>query len=365
MPSNVILHIGLPKTGTTSLQQAFFENRDQLAEQGISYPVPSSSHWNAQHDFVRAFHRGGPDAVGALLDECRLQIEGGDQVLMSSEEFAGWHPPRVRAWKTYLDQRFGTPSYHIHLCIRRWADAVPSFWHQIVISGGTVTFPEHVLQELLKVQREQRFQFEHIADTWIDIFGRDAVRIVPIERVTASGNDLVVHTFRSLLGIEAAELAGKYKSNRSLSPEQLELIRAVSVFGNRQHGKASKGVSFALRRRLLRGEAQATAAAERLTALRCDLTLDDQRAPFAEIERRALEKFGGLMEGVDAGAIFPPREPRQASYIRDIYWLDPGFRETIESVYTRVTAPKGARQPPKALPKRAWQKLRRWLRRRR
>ena len=68
MPSNIILHIGLPKTGTTSLQQAFFENRDQLAGEGISYPLPTNSHWNAQHDFVRGFLHGGPDNVSALFD---------------------------------------------------------------------------------------------------------------------------------------------------------------------------------------------------------------------------------------------------------------------------------------------------------
>ncbi|MGH6894034.1 MAG: hypothetical protein ACREEP_17450, partial [Dongiaceae bacterium] len=145
MPSNVILHIGLPKTGSTSLQRAFFENRDQLAAHGIAYPVPGASNWNAQHDFVRGFHRGGADAVSVLFDDCRLQIDGCDRVLMSSEEFSSWRPSTIAAWKSYLDHRFATPSYRVYIGIRRWADMIPSLWHQHVISGGMSSLPEYTL----------------------------------------------------------------------------------------------------------------------------------------------------------------------------------------------------------------------------
>src|SRR5262249_41733303 len=145
-----------------------------------------------------------------------------------------------------------------------------------VISGGMSSFPEYALKQFLQLQRTHRFGFEAILESWIGVFGRNAIKIVPIERVTESGGDLVVHTFRSLLGIEADELAGKYRSNRSLSPEQLELIRAVSVFGHRRHGKASKGVSFALRHLLRRRDEQVTAAAEAFASLRGELSLNDQ-----------------------------------------------------------------------------------------
>ena len=35
---NLILHIGMGKTGTTALQEAFWANRDVLARAGITYP---------------------------------------------------------------------------------------------------------------------------------------------------------------------------------------------------------------------------------------------------------------------------------------------------------------------------------------
>jgi hypothetical protein len=113
---------------------------------------------------------------------------------------------------------------------------------------------------------------------------------------------------------------------------------------------------------LRRGDADLMAAAERFTPLRTDLSLDDQHAPFVDMESRALKEFGELMEGLQGDAIFPRRDPRQVTYIRDVYWLDHGFRETIESVYARVTGGKDARRSRKRLPRRIWQGIRRWLR---
>ncbi|MGH6892524.1 MAG: hypothetical protein ACREEP_09725, partial [Dongiaceae bacterium] len=223
------------------------------------------------------------------------------------------------------------------------------------------SLPEYTLTQFLQLLRNRRFVFDPIAEAWINAFGRDAVRIAPIERVVESGTDLVAHTFQTLLGIEADKLAGRYKSNRSLSPEQLELIRAVSICRHRRYGKASMDVSFPLRRLLRRGDAHVVAAAKTFTQLRVDLSLNDQHPPFLEMERDAIAKFGDLIEGADSEAIFPPREPRQVTYIRDIYWLDRGFLETIEAVYAYVRDRNTSRPSPKAFPRRAWQRIRGWL----
>ncbi len=41
--TTVYLHIGIPKTGTTSIQSFLFNNRDQLLEAGILYPLTRRS----------------------------------------------------------------------------------------------------------------------------------------------------------------------------------------------------------------------------------------------------------------------------------------------------------------------------------
>ncbi|MHC4843870.1 MAG: hypothetical protein ACYTEE_08730, partial [Planctomycetota bacterium] len=53
------IHIGMPKTATTALQQFFAYNKDLLCKKGISFPVLSNT---AVHDLFqtgRAHHRLG------------------------------------------------------------------------------------------------------------------------------------------------------------------------------------------------------------------------------------------------------------------------------------------------------------------
>ena len=141
----------------------------------------------------------------------------------------------------------------------------------------------------------------------------------------------------------------------------MELIRAVSILGDRRYGKASKGIASAVRRLLRRRDPHALAAAESFAPLRSEISLNDQQSPFPEMEQAAIAKFGDLMKGVEAGTIFPPKDLRSAPYIRDVYWLDRGVAETIESVYAQVAGGDGAARRSGALPERAWRRLRRWL----
>src|SRR5690606_33106823 len=48
----VILHIGLPKTGSTALQQALYQNREELLRQGVLYPAQVHRAGDPKHNFV-------------------------------------------------------------------------------------------------------------------------------------------------------------------------------------------------------------------------------------------------------------------------------------------------------------------------
>jgi hypothetical protein len=50
----IVVHPGLPKTGTSSIQQAFHHNRTALRARGILYPGPESSHTKAIIALFRA-----------------------------------------------------------------------------------------------------------------------------------------------------------------------------------------------------------------------------------------------------------------------------------------------------------------------
>jgi len=90
-----VLHIGYPKTGTTSLQQFLDANRERLREHGVLYPSPSPQH-NLAWSMSGTGASGSRGAPGYLFDPESLTFErlaeqiarsAADVVVLSSEEF--------------------------------------------------------------------------------------------------------------------------------------------------------------------------------------------------------------------------------------------------------------------------------------
>lgn len=96
--SHLILHIGLHKTGTTSLQNTCFARADDLAKHGLIYPrfrtplAPQGveAHHgltlNIAHHFGHFCLRNGPEVGWAQI--IRAYAGGDKTVLISSEEFS-------------------------------------------------------------------------------------------------------------------------------------------------------------------------------------------------------------------------------------------------------------------------------------
>ena len=90
MPT-LYIHTGLHKTGTTSLQKAFFDNRAALARQNVLYPDAGLSqkpfNWG-HHELAYAMRRrAGAQALWqSLRDEA--DASGLDKILVSSEELS-------------------------------------------------------------------------------------------------------------------------------------------------------------------------------------------------------------------------------------------------------------------------------------
>lgn len=86
----LILHAGIHRTGTTSLQQLFAKNRAALAAQGVVYPGEGPNHqklaWQLFHDKA-----GAADAVLALVAAAEAQAAATTdrpRIVLSAEDFA-------------------------------------------------------------------------------------------------------------------------------------------------------------------------------------------------------------------------------------------------------------------------------------
>ena len=92
MCREVIIHIGLHKTGTTSIQGFAADHRQELAEAGICYPVAGSFPWYPAHHGIAWQARGDvrfDPAYGGIEEAIRELLESPAPVgLISSEDFS-------------------------------------------------------------------------------------------------------------------------------------------------------------------------------------------------------------------------------------------------------------------------------------
>lgn len=90
--STIYLHVGLPKTGTTFLQDLLREHADALAAEGVHYPLDEvPDHFHAALDARGDLHFGGGERPGAAGAWRRVVAQANalpDRVVISHELFA-------------------------------------------------------------------------------------------------------------------------------------------------------------------------------------------------------------------------------------------------------------------------------------
>jgi hypothetical protein len=123
MPAAVV-HIGLPKTGTTSFQLACMQGRDALASRGVLYPTddwamfPGASLHQA---LALRVANGTPASIDEDVARLRQAAEGYRTLLLSAERFAVMlnNPANVAAMQTFreaLQRRFDSVQF---VCVVR------------------------------------------------------------------------------------------------------------------------------------------------------------------------------------------------------------------------------------------------------
>lgn len=106
--TTAVVHIGLPKTGTTSFQLACMQGRDALAKQGVLYPTDDWAMFPgaALHQALALrVANGTPASIDEDVARLRQSAEGFRTMLLSAERFAVMlnNPKNVAAMQTFRD----------------------------------------------------------------------------------------------------------------------------------------------------------------------------------------------------------------------------------------------------------------------
>ncbi len=230
-PRRVFLHVGLPKTGTTYLQDRFWRNRDAMRRQGFLYPGDiREAHFHAavQLQPLRYPHWVDPRHAHAwerLVDEV---CEWPGSALISHELLATASAEQAARALRSLD----FAEVHVVCTARDLARQIPSVWQENVKNRSTTAFPDFV--ESIRdpeSQAEAFWEFQNlprILATWGAELPADHVHVVTTPSPLDSPQR-IWERFNSVLGLDPAGLTRDLPTaNNSLDVAQLELLRLLN-----------------------------------------------------------------------------------------------------------------------------------------
>lgn len=230
-PGTRILHIGPPKTATTTVQQSFWEARDAIRSQGVRYA--GSSRHSAQAVLAVtgrasfAENRATPPIHHweALLAEIRGAAE--PRVVLSSEGFAYANATAIER----VVQDLGADRLRVVVTLRPLSRLLVSQWQEHVQSGVRIDLDEWLDAVFNRPESVQAVGFWHrhrhdeLIARWAEHVGPDRVTAIVID---PADHAFVLRAFEGLLGLADGTLAlPSDVSNRSLTAPEMAAIMAL------------------------------------------------------------------------------------------------------------------------------------------
>ena len=226
---NLYLHIGYPKTGTTSIQSFMAKNTAALMRRGILYPETGRMH-DAHYGYNFSLGIGkydGTQKLGTpeqLLAELKKEVErsGCENIVISSEYFI-----LTRAQQKVKDF-FADYNVKIVVYLRRHDHAFESAFAQSEKTTPNPPWEPNISSYTLHAICSDAIPYDYlnILLRWREFFGKGNIIVRPYEK-QQNTPDLFADFLR-ITGIEdAPEFARPGTVNSSISREALQSIRII------------------------------------------------------------------------------------------------------------------------------------------
>lgn len=213
---NILIHAGIHRTGTTSLQEFLADNRAPLMARGISYPGDTRNHQSLAWSLKR----------GAGREEIRSLIEsqdGAETVVLSAEDFCIHTDLR---WLEEISQIYQT---QVVFYLRRQDHWLMSWYNQHIKWPFDRSKSQMGKNQFLEVIGDFHWlDYAVLLDRWTSVLGTRNVSAGVVEQGQV-GN--VIEDFVDRLGIPHAGLDFEDKRrNDSLPVHLLEIARHLGLF---------------------------------------------------------------------------------------------------------------------------------------
>lgn len=234
-----VLHIGPPKTGTTSIQHFLTSNRKLLSDCGVLVPrarlqrhseltllglekVKRNSRafipWNIRSD--EDLRRVQDEIEKELAEQIEAARQSHHSVVMSAEGLAGLKPPGVRRLHRTLSAAAG--SFRVVLYLRRQDLLETSrYKNNLLVKGRRGGGPFG----------GRSANYLRILNTWSEVFGEAALHPVIFPDSTPQPRELI-ESFVEAAGLEGVDLDAcrlPGRRNEAIDARALELLARVNA----------------------------------------------------------------------------------------------------------------------------------------
>jgi hypothetical protein len=198
----IVIHIGLRKSGSTSLQYFLSANEEALRRVGVEYPrlgrlgrLTQTAHQNLQCELRgrKALFDPTRGTIADVADYWRRS--DAHTLILSCEGFE--ECPTNEAVRLKALAR-GGEEFRIVLIIRDLVDLMPSSYGQKIKSGVKHYDFDTFFEQRM---RETRVDYFQIARNWASAFGWDSLRVRVLDAEHLLNGDLI-DDFLSLAGVE-------------------------------------------------------------------------------------------------------------------------------------------------------------------
>ncbi|NDW01330.1 hypothetical protein [Salipiger sp. PrR002] len=285
MPT-LYIHVGLHKTGTTSLQKTLHDNRPALREQGILYPETGLSEKAANwghHELAYALrHRGKARQFWTAMRE-EADAKALPKVMISSEEFALLPFPTMPGAEPFKLIAEIFASYEIQLIcyLRPQAEMIESLYNHNVKSVGE---QRGILDFMAQIA--PRLEYQHYLNVAALGLGPQAIIVRRYQKAHMKNGD-IVSDIAELIGLDRGPLSLK---TAELNPGLTARGMAEMLEANRRHADNPMRLQAARSRILAKHRAPAFYRHELLSPETRQVIEALYRAKNRQISRRFLKR---------------------------------------------------------------------------
>jgi hypothetical protein len=249
-PGECLVHIGVFKTGTTSIQEMLAARRELLGPLGFVYPGDKVAHNTAALAHLgirRGWKDGGRVPDTAAWDRLVAGAQSPTaRTLVSSEVFCQADDAHAAS----IIDAFGRDRTKVLITLRSLESLIPSSWQEFVKGGLQVPF-DTWLESIMRgpdsstgAEFWMRNDFGPLVERWTRVAAAGNVTVLVIDTGRPS---FLYDEFERSTGLPAGFMAPDPTavSNRSMSAAEAELVRALNE-------RVRPQVQFAQHRSLVR-----------------------------------------------------------------------------------------------------------------